>query len=130
MKEEHIVWFDVETTGVKIMATRARIGVLHPDGSVTSIYSHWDGYPNGVGKTLGENYSHQDRAKRLVAMGGVSVLEGTIEESVFYHRDRDEDLQIEESPNETAFLKQSERDGAQWSYLWKGDSWSRYRMKR
>jgi len=110
------------------MATRARIGVLHPDGSVTSIYSHWDGYPNGVGKTLAENYSSEELAKRLVAMGGVSVLEGTIEESTFYHRDRDEDLQIEESFNETAFLKQSERDGAEWAYLWKGGSWSTYRI--
>jgi len=112
------------------MATRARIGVLNPDGSITSIYSHWNGYPEGVGKTLAESYSRQDRAKRLVAMGGVSVLEGTIEESVFYHRDRDEDLQIEESPNETAFLKESERDGAEWAYLWKGGSWSTYRLKR
>ena len=112
------------------MATRARIGVLHPDGSVTSIYSHWDGYPNGVGKTLAESYSSQDLAKRLVAMGGVSVLEGTIEESTFYHRDRDEDLEIAESFNRMAFLQLAEGCGAEWAYLWAGNSWSTYRLKR
>jgi butyrate kinase len=110
------------------MATRARIGVLHPDGSVTSIYSHWDGYPEGVGKTLAENYSSEDLAKRLVAMGGVSVLEGTIEESTFYHRDRDEDLEIAESFNRMAFLQLAEGCGAEWAYLWTGNSWSTYRI--
>ena len=110
------------------MATRARIGVLNPEGGVVSIYSHWDGYPDGVGKTLTECYGREDRAKRLVAMGGVSALKGTIEESTFYHRDRDEDLEIEESPNEAAFLKLAEKSGAEWAYLWTGESWRTYRI--
>jgi len=110
------------------MATRARIGVLNPDGNITSIYSHWDGYPDGVGQTLAGNYSRQDLAKRLVAMGGVSALEGTIEESTFYHRDRDEDLEIAESFNRMAFLQLAEGCGAEWAYLWEDEGWRTYRI--
>jgi hypothetical protein len=110
------------------MATRARIGVLNPDGSVTSIYSHWDGYPAGVGKTLTGNYLSEARAKRLVAMGGVSVLEGTVEESTFYHRDRDEDLEVAESFNQMAFLQLARGCGAEWAYLWEDGRWRTYRI--
>jgi len=110
------------------MATRARIGVLHPDGSVTSIYSHWDGYPSVVGNILAENYSSEDLASQLVRMGGVFALEGTIEESIFYHRHRDEDLQIAESFNQMAFVQLARGCGAEWAYLWEDGRWRTYRI--
>lgn len=37
------------------MSTRSRIGMINPYGSVSSIYCHFDGYPEGVGKTLHDN---------------------------------------------------------------------------
>ena len=39
------------------MSTRSRIGMINPDGSVSSIYCHFDGYPEGVGKTLHDNWN-------------------------------------------------------------------------
>ncbi len=38
------------------MATRSRIGVMLDDGSVKQVYCHFDGYVEGVGLTLIENY--------------------------------------------------------------------------
>lgn len=34
------------------MATRSRIAVEVNEGNVISVYCHWDGYPEGVGKQL------------------------------------------------------------------------------
>lgn len=56
------------------MSTRARIGIEEPDGSVTSIYSHWDGYPEGAGAILLEHYSEPDALRQLLALGDVSSL--------------------------------------------------------
>jgi hypothetical protein len=34
------------------MSTRSRIAIENQNGSVTSVYCHFDGYISGVGKTL------------------------------------------------------------------------------
>jgi NAD(P)H-flavin reductase len=75
----------------KIMATRSRIAIENQDGTVTSIYCHWDGYTDGVGKTLFENY-HLLKTEQLIALGDISSLGKTIEDTVAYARDRGEDL--------------------------------------
>ena len=38
------------------MSTRSRIAKLNEDNTVTSIYCHFDGYLEGVGKTLIQQY--------------------------------------------------------------------------
>ena len=60
-----------------MMGTRSRIGVMHGD-KCKSIYVHWDGYLDGVGKTL---FQHYDSAKAnyLVALGDVSSLGKNVE---------------------------------------------------
>lgn len=56
------------------MGTRSRIGIELPDHSVVSVYCHWDGYPEGNGKTLVQHYlNHQDVAE-LIDGGGMSSL--------------------------------------------------------
>ena len=109
------------------MATRSRIGILNEDQSITSIYCHWDGYPEGVGATLKEHYSSTPRAMRLQSMGDLSSLMPTIEESTFYGRDRDEDgVEAQRSINQAAFISLAYRSGAQWAYLWDGQEWKSY----
>jgi hypothetical protein len=73
------------------MATRSRIAIENQDGTVDSIYCHWDGYLEGVGKTL---FNHYDREKleKLLELGDLSSLEETLEYTIAYHRDRGEDL--------------------------------------
>lgn len=55
------------------MATRSRIGIVNKDGSITSIYNHFDGYPQGVGVQLALNYGEKE-AKRLMKLGNRSSL--------------------------------------------------------
>ncbi len=57
------------------MSTRSRIAVLQEnDGSVKSVYCHWDGYLSGVGVTLLNHYNTYQRANAVVALGGLSSL--------------------------------------------------------
>jgi hypothetical protein len=42
------------------MSTRSRIAIENHHGTVTSIYCHFDGYLEGVGKKL---FNHYDREK-------------------------------------------------------------------
>lgn len=89
------------------MATRSRIGIENPDGTVTSVYCNWDGYPEYNGRILVEYYNTEDRARRLVELGAISTLRPVLapsgEEShsfdkpirdvtVAYHRDRGEEF--------------------------------------
>jgi hypothetical protein len=73
------------------MATRSRIAIENQDGTVTSVYCHFDGYVKGVGKTLFENYN-RETTEQLVALGDLSQLYESTESSVAYARDRGEDL--------------------------------------
>ena len=85
------------------MATRSRIGIENEDGTISSIYCHFDGYPDGVGATLEEHYSNRQKLRMLINLGDISTLGeqvSTMDEHSFdnrkegitvaYHRDRGE----------------------------------------
>lgn len=89
------------------MATRSRIAIENEDGSVTSIYCHWDGYPEHVGRILQEYYTDREKVKKLIALGSLSSLFPELEAptdavhsfdkpldgiTIAYHRDRGEEL--------------------------------------
>ena len=56
------------------MATRSRIGILHEDGTVDSIYCHSDGYPEYNGKILHGHYRSPAKVKELISLGDISSL--------------------------------------------------------
>jgi hypothetical protein len=56
------------------MSTRSRIGIQNQDGSVSSIYCHFDGYPEGVGTTLNEHYSNRQKLNMLINLGDISIF--------------------------------------------------------
>ena len=87
------------------MATRSRIGIQDENGTIRSIYCHWDGNPDGVGATLEEHYSNRQKLNMLINLGDISILGeniATMDEHSFnnpkegvtvaYHRDRGEEL--------------------------------------
>ncbi len=88
------------------MSTNFSVAYLDPKtDKILSIYGHWDGYYGGAGKTLVEHYNTLEKVKKLVAMGSVSILDKKIGKKcenfehvdgscLFYHRDRDENLEI------------------------------------
>jgi hypothetical protein len=73
------------------MSTRSRIAIENQDGTVTSVYCHFDGYVKGVGKILFENYN-REKTEQLVALGNISELNESTETTIAYCRDRGEDL--------------------------------------
>ena len=70
-----------ELGGINI-STRARIGILKKDGSIESIYCHHDGYLDGVGKILNDNYQNYNDVKEgelAVARAKQRNIEGWVE---------------------------------------------------
>jgi len=61
------------------MATRSRIAIENQDGTVDSIYCHWDGYPENNGKILIENYKDHGKVQALIDLGDISYLAPNIE---------------------------------------------------
>ena len=80
------------------MATRSRIAIENQDGTVTSIYCHFDGYLDGVGKKLFEHYD-REKTEKLIELGDISVLGESTLDTIAYHRDRNEDLHFKMFPN-------------------------------
>jgi len=103
------------------MATRSRIAIENQDGTVTSIYCHWDGYTNGVGKTLEKWYTTQEKVEALIELGDISSLDMTPTSTVAYHRDRGEDLEQTTFSNIENLFKKGFNSGEEYVYCFTKD---------
>ncbi len=74
------------------MSTRSNIAIQKGDGSILSIYVHSDGYPDGVGDCLINNYKTYISAEKLFRYGDASYLGSTLKECSFYGRDWQRDI--------------------------------------
>lgn len=54
------------------MATRSRIGIQLSDDSILSVYHHWDGYPEWLGRILKTHYNSREKAAELIEGGDMS----------------------------------------------------------
>ena len=54
------------------MATRSRIGIQLADESVLSVYHHWDGYPEWLGRILKTHYNTKEKVAELIDGGDMS----------------------------------------------------------
>jgi hypothetical protein len=97
------------------MATRSRIAIENQDGTVTSIYCHFDGYLEGVGKTLFEHYD-REKTEKLMELGDISVLGESTLDTIAYHRDRNEDLDFKTFPNVEDLFENGSRSGEEYIY--------------
>jgi len=87
------------------MATRSRIGIENVDGTISSIYCHWDGYPKNNAVLLERHYQNREKVEKLINLGSISYLAPLVEPTtethsfnspeddvvVAYHRDRGEE---------------------------------------
>ena len=71
------------------MATRSAIGIEYGDGEIVAVYCHWDGYISHNGQLLSDHYFSRALASSLIALGGISVLDNSVETTTFYIRDMD-----------------------------------------
>lgn len=60
------------------MATRSRIGIENEDGTVSSVYCHWDGYPRNNGRILVTHYTDREKVKALIELGSISALKENV----------------------------------------------------
>ena len=117
------------------MATRSFIGKLLPDGSITGVYCHFDGYPGGVGSILRESYRAAAKVDALLDLGDISSLGAEIGEKhdfdsrgdfvTAYHRDYGDELSTPHVYRSfTDLRKNAYRDlGAEYSYVFTGGEW-------
>lgn len=115
------------------MSTNAHIAILK-DGKYTYIYSHWDGYPEHVGKILYENYNTTEKIEELIALGDISSLGPRLKPNddeahsfdnpirditIAYHRDRGEDWEYT-APHITSTLN-GVKDDIEFAYIFNID---------
>jgi len=54
------------------MSTRSRIGLELKNGSILSVYHHWDGYPEWLGRILKTHYNTREKVAKLIDGGDMS----------------------------------------------------------
>lgn len=123
------------------MSTRSEIGILNKDGTVTSIYCHWDGYPKYNGVILSEYYTKEEIVRKLIRNGDLSSLGESISPDkgtkhnfdnpqedvcIYYHRDRGEEweqVKPRTYSNIKRWVKEVQRGCQEYIYLFKNDKW-------
>lgn len=118
------------------MATTSRIAILNFDGSVDSIYCHYDGYLSHNGKILLKYYNDEMKIRKLIFLGDISNLGKNLEcvdsfnsfpvipdetTTISYHRDRGEPLKIKRYNSFAEWMEKPERE--QWNYIWMEKKW-------
>lgn len=103
------------------MSTRSRVGIKEKDGTVRSVYVHFDGYVAGVGKTLYESYRNADKIEQLINLGDMSSINSEVEKCEPYTQ-RGEDLNIATDTVES-FKKNWTSCGEEYVYLYTDGRW-------
>ena len=127
-----------------IMATRSRIGIQLKDDSVLSVYHHWDGYPEWLGRILTTHYNTKEKVADLIDGGDMScawtkdrwtgkkvaeyVTENVeVEEyGPQYYSQRGEDCPPRYDETKEEFLS----DGEEFSYIFTSAGWICYDMNQ
>ena len=101
------------------MATRSRIGIELEDGSVLSVYHHYDGYPEWLGRILKAHYNNKELAAELIDGGDMSCawtdeVFGSDQKTQYganYYSYRGEDCPPRLDANLSEFLQNGEEYG-------------------
>ena len=116
------------------MSTRSRIGLELSDGSILSVYCHYDGYPEFNGVKLQEHFNSRDAATELIDGGDMSSLwtnagwnnEVLPETAPLYYSPRGEDCTPRLDANLGKYLGNNE----EYAYLFANGKWVCYNNRR
>ena len=98
------------------MGTRSRIGIINDDGSVDSIYVHNDGYLEGVGLALANDYVDAVKIRALIDEGDHSAIAGKVQS----YRSLGESIKEtapRRDPCTREFYEGAEKDDCYFAYL-------------
>ena len=115
------------------MATRSRIGIQLKDNSVLSVYHHWDGYPEWLGRILNTHFNSREQVAELIDGGDMSscwadeiwgkkLPQG--EYAPEYYSARGEDCPPRYDETKEKFLS----NGEEYSYIFRDGAWVAYDM--
>ena len=116
------------------MATRGRIGLELANGSILSIYSHYDNYPEFVGLKLVEHFNTKEKVQELVDLGDISCIwtnlgfnqETLPETGPLPYSSRGEDCPPQVSDDLDYFLKLTNECGGEYAYVFANGEWKCY----
>jgi len=66
------------------MSTRAIIGYKNPNGKITGIYSHWDGYETGLGLNIMKFFPNTQGVIHLIDGGDISQIDWKTGQPSYY----------------------------------------------
>jgi len=124
------------------MSTRSYIAKKQPDDTFKAIYCHFDGYPEGVGQVLVDSFTDESKVDRLLELGSLSYLRYDIETqnhfqtfpireeevelkdvTMAYHRDRGDELIINEFSNLEELLEFFSDSWGEYLYVYDTLEW-------
>ena len=103
------------------MGTRSRIGIQLADESVLSVYHHWDGYPEWLGRILKTHYNTKDKVAELIDGGDMSTCWAENKEPEYYSQ-RGDNCPPRLDANKYDYLA----EGEEYAYLFVNDEWVCY----
>ncbi len=103
------------------MATRSRIGIQLADESVLSVYHHWDGYPEWLGRILKTHYNTKDKVAELIDGGDMSTCWNDSKEPEYYSQ-RGDNCPPRLDENKYDYLA----EGEEYAYLFVNGEWICY----
>ena len=115
------------------MATRSRIGIQLADESILSVYHHWDGYPERLGRILKTHYNGKSLAAELIDGGDMSSCwtdsrwDDSAVKGVYgpeYYSQRGENCPPRLDNNLEEFFS----DNEEYSYIFRNGEWVCYNM--
>jgi hypothetical protein len=115
------------------MSTRSRIGLELSDGSILSVYHHWNGYPEWLGRILQTHYNAKSLAEELIDGGDMSLCwtderwDDSGVKGVYgpqYYSQRGDDC----PPRLDKDMDEFFADGEEYSYIFRNGNWYAYDM--
>jgi hypothetical protein len=122
------------------MATRSRIGIQLADESVLSVYHHWDGYPEWLGRILRTHYNTHQKVAELIDGGDMScawtderfrTAEGVENKSEYgpqYYSERGEDTPPRLDADLCEYLLPDNSE--EYAYVFRNGEWVCYNMNQ
>lgn len=103
------------------MGTRSTIAVFNPNETTLydSIYSHYDGYPSGVGVSLQKHYTQLTQVNQLMRLGDTSGINPDTGASDAYNDGSD----MKSSLSLDDLRRTAKRDGTEWLYIFEDGKW-------
>ena len=116
------------------MATRSRIGLELKNGSILSVYAHWDGYPEWMGRILRTHYNTRQQVAELIDGGDMSSPwtncgwnnETRPETGPLYYSERGEDCPPRHDADLCEYLLPDNSE--EFAYVFRNGEWVCYNM--